>query len=196
MVVGGGTVARRKVDALVAGGAHVTVVAPDVDPAIQAGDTLTVHRRPFRPEDVTGAALVFACTNDRAVNAAVAHAARDAGAWVNVADDPEACTFFVAADVERGPLTIAVSTGGASPALARRIRAELDVRYGEAYGPFVELLGQLRREVLQRERDPERRRTLFTRMAALPCEDLYATGGVAAIESALRDVLAPVEVRE
>ena len=196
LVVGGGAVARRKVDALRDAGARVTVVAPEVDPALAEGPEVVVHRRPFDPQDAQDQALVFACTDDRAVNAAVAAAATAAGGWVNVADDPDACTFFVSAAVHRGPLSIAVGTAGASPALARRIREQLETEFGEAYGPFVELLGQLRAEVVAAEPDETRRRALFAQMAALPCEQIFADGGVDGLERALREVWAPAEARD
>ncbi len=196
LVVGGGAVGRRKVDALREAGARVTLVAPDVDPALAAGPDLIVQQRPFQATDVLGHTLAFACTNDRAVNATIATAARAAGVWVNVADDPEACTFFVNGAVRRGTLSIAVGTAGASPALARHIREQLEAQFGEAYGPFVELLGRLRPDVVRAEPDAERRRALFSRLAALPCEQLYAEGGAAALERALRDVLTPAEARD
>lgn len=196
LVVGGGTVARRKVDTLMQAGAHVTVVAPAVDAAIVPGDALVLHHRAFEPDDVTGMELVFACTGDAGVNAAVAHTAQEAGVWVNVADDSPACTFFVNAAVQRGALTIGVGTGGASPALARRIRETLEAEYGEAYGPFVAVLGRARRTLLVSEPDPHRRRAAFARMAALPCEDIYAAGGIDALERAVREIMTPVETRD
>lgn len=196
LVVGGGAVARRKVDTLCAAGATVTVVAPQVEDAIATMPNVTIHERPYAPADIADAELVFACTGDPAVNARVGDDARAGGAWVNVVDDPDACTFFVNAAVQRGPLTIAVSTAGASPALSRRIREELETRYGPAYEPFVTLLGRLRGEVLSGVPDPERRRTLFAEMAALPCESVFAAGGEAALERGLRQLLEPAEATE
>jgi len=141
IVVGGGAVARRKVDGLLDAGAAVTVVAPDTGP-MPAG--VTVLRRPFQPDDVAGALLVFAATNDPQVNTAVAAAATARDIPVNVADDPSQCSMLVPAVVRRGALLIAISTGGASPLLARRIRHELEAAYGAEYEELVELLWQLR----------------------------------------------------
>ena len=196
LLVGGGAVAGRKAEALHGAGAQVTVVAPRLHEALAALPGLIIRRRSFLPGDVEGQMLVFACTDDRSVNAAVAEAATAAGAWVNVVDDPAACTFFVNGVVRRGDLTVSVGTAGASPALAKRIREELETRFGEAYGPFVELLGRLRGEVVEAEADPARRRALFERMAALSCEQVYAEGGAPALERALRDLWAPVEARD
>ncbi len=196
LVVGGGAVARRKVDALHDAGAAVTVVSPQVDDAIAALPDVTIHTRPFASADIADVELVFACTGDPAVNARVSDSARATGVWVNVVDDPDACTFFVNAAVQRGPLTIAVGTAGASPALSRRIREELETQYGPAYEPFVTLLGRLRSEVLAGVADPERRRALFAELAALPCESVYANGGEAALERGLRQLLEPAEATE
>lgn len=195
LVVGGGDVARRKTRALLRGGARVTVVAPELSPDFPVGPGLTVHRRAFAPADAQGHDLVFACTDSREVNAAVAAAAREAGAWVNVADDPAASTFFVNATLRRGDLTIGIGTAGASPALARRIREELEGRYGAAYEPFVAILGRLREDVVAAEPDPARRRELFARLAAVPCESILADGGEAALEAALRVIIADAEAR-
>lgn len=186
LVVGGGDVARRKVTTLLRGGAQVTVVAPEVAEEFPSDTALIVHRREFEAADAEACDLVFACTDDRAVNAAVAKAATKGGVWVNVADDPDASTFFVNAAVQRGDLSIGVSTAGASPALARRIRKTLEAQFGEAYAPFVNLLADMRKEVFATESAPEKRRAAFDRMAAVPCERIMADGGVNALAGALR----------
>jgi len=124
LVVGGGPIALRKATGLVEAGALVTVIAPEV------GDEFTaiaqrIERRAYRHGDVAGFQLVMAATNDRAVNALVASDAKLHGLWVNSADDPDNCSFILPAVAQRGVVTIAVSTGGASPALARRLRTEI-----------------------------------------------------------------------
>ena len=164
LVVGGGTVARRKAAGLLAAGAHVTMVAPDdgpgVDGAVGSGiedaatsdrnddlpGTLTVLRHRFVPEDLEGVALVFAATDDAAVNAEVTRLAHERGLLVNVVDAPDTGDLIVPATVQRGALQIAVSTGGASPALARRLRERLEAEFGPAYGELVALLDALRAE--------------------------------------------------
>ena len=134
LVVGGGAVAARKVAGLVAAGARVTVVAPDVRPEIDAAG---IELRRFDDGDVAGRRLVITCTDDPAVNAAVAAACQAANVWVNSADDPENCTFALPAVARAGRVVVAVSSGGASPALAQHVRdrivAEiLDVRLAAA----------------------------------------------------------------
>lgn len=143
LVVGGGRVARRKVEGLLEAGAEVTVVAPACVPMPPGAH---IEQRAFQPEDVTGVMLVFAATDDPAVNAAVAQDADARGIPVNVADDAERCSMLIPAVVRRGALRIAVSTGSASPALAQELRKELEAHYGQEYGELVELLGELRRE--------------------------------------------------
>jgi precorrin-2 dehydrogenase / sirohydrochlorin ferrochelatase len=123
LVVGGGRVATRKVEGLLAAGAAVTVVAPDVDDEMAALPVRVVVRR-FEPADLDTVRLVVTATDDAAVNANVATEASARGIWANSADDPANCTFILPAVARDGAVTIAVSTGGASPALASHLRAE------------------------------------------------------------------------
>lgn len=145
VVVGAGRVAAAKVEPLLQAGADVRVVAPGAVEAIRdaaAAGGLAWQRRRFEPGDVAGAFLVVAATADPAVNDAVAAAAA-AHATLCVRADGGGTAAFAAA-VHRGPLAISVSTSGAAPALARRIREELADRYDEAYGELATLLGELR----------------------------------------------------
>ena len=124
LVVGAGPVALRKASGLVAAGAQVTVVSPTV---VAGFDQLpvTVECRPYRSGEAASYQLVMTATNDPAVNAQVAEEARAAKVWVNSADDPDNCSFILPAIARRGLVTVAVSTGGASPSLAGRIRTEI-----------------------------------------------------------------------
>jgi precorrin-2 dehydrogenase / sirohydrochlorin ferrochelatase len=122
LVVGGGPVAARKVAGLAAAGASVRVVAPDVSPDLDRDQVAELHHRPYEPGDLDGVRLVVTATGDPAVDATVAADATAAGIWVNAADQPSDCTFILPAVTRNGPLTVAVSTDGASPALARRLR--------------------------------------------------------------------------
>src|SRR5512144_324414 len=133
LVVGGGEVALRKVEGLLAEGARLTVVSPEVGPGIDdlaRRGSVTLERRPYRAGEVTGFALVFAATDDRSVNAQVSSDAREAGIWVNVADDPEYCTFHLPARVQRGSLQLAVASDGGAPFVVRRLRQLLERRFG------------------------------------------------------------------
>ena len=122
LVVGAGPVAARKVASLTAAGAQVRVVAIAVSEALDRDAVAELHLRPYEPGDLDGIRLVVTATGDPATDAAVAADATAAGIWVNAADQPADCSFILPAIARNGPLAIAVSTGGASPALARRLR--------------------------------------------------------------------------
>ena len=155
LVVGGGRVAARKVADLVACGARVTVVAPDVDPALAARDDVVVERRPYRPGEAGDHRLVVTATGDRAVDAQVFADAEAAGVWVNSADDPERCTFTLPSVVRRDPVVVAVATGGHSPALATWLRRRLEGELGPEVGVLAGLLGQARSRVRAEGRSTE-----------------------------------------
>jgi siroheme synthase-like protein len=123
LVVGGGPVGIRKADGLVAAGARVTLVAPDVQPGV--APQVTVIRREYRSDDLEGRQLVVAATSEPQVNARVASDARHRRIFVNSADDPENCSFILPAITRRGRMSVAVSSGGASPALAQHVRARI-----------------------------------------------------------------------
>ena len=137
VVVGGGGVASRKARGLLGSGARVVVVSPEVAPEIEAMD-VTVERRPYAPGDLAGAALAFAATDRREVNAAVAREARENGIPVNVADRPADGDFALPSVLRRGGLQVAVSTGGASPSLARKIRDAMEPAFAAEWSVIVE----------------------------------------------------------
>lgn len=143
VVVGGGGVATRKARALLESGAIVTVVSPEVTPGIEGMD-VTVERRPYAPGDLAGSFLAFAATDSREVNAAVAREARESGIPVNVADRPAEGDFAVPSTLRRGGLQVAISTGGASPTLARGIRDALEERFVPEWAGIVERYGTAR----------------------------------------------------
>ncbi len=125
LVIGGGTVALRKIEGLLAARADITVVAPAIGDAIRALPVRLVTRA-YEPGDLDGAHLVITAADDVAVNAAVAADAKRRGTLVNSADDPGNCTFTLPAVARDGVVTVAVSTGGASPALASHLRGEIE----------------------------------------------------------------------
>ncbi|HKX05728.1 MAG TPA: bifunctional precorrin-2 dehydrogenase/sirohydrochlorin ferrochelatase, partial [Methylomirabilota bacterium] len=128
LVVGGGPVAERKVAGLLDAGAWLTVVSPTATESLHAwarADRIRLVEREYTAADLAGHSVVFVATDDERVNAAVARDARAAGLLINAADDPAHCDFILPAVVRRGDLTVAVSTGGASPALARTVRDEI-----------------------------------------------------------------------
>lgn len=146
-VVGGGPVAQRKVDALRQAGARVRWVCPH--PPVSSEDGMEIRAENYHPEHLRGAWLVFACTDDRALNSRIAADARRMGAWVCAVDQPEDCDFFSPAVVRDGDVTAAVGTGGTAPALARRLAAQLQQALPEQIGAFAACLGTLRAELLK-----------------------------------------------
>lgn len=147
LLVGGGEVAAQKVGPLLEAGARVRVVAPslssDLRSRVEAGE-VEWEPREVRSGDVRGAEIVVCATDSREVNRRVSEEARAAKVLVNVVDDPELCTFIVPSIVRRGPLQVAISTGGASPALAKFVRRHLEACLGEEFGRLAELAARMR----------------------------------------------------
>jgi precorrin-2 dehydrogenase/sirohydrochlorin ferrochelatase len=167
IVVGGGRVALRKIKSLLASGAQVVVISPEVEHELRdlsERDQITWISEPFREsffDQYPEAALVFGTTDRREVNTAIHSAAVKRKIPCNIADVPDLCTFIVPAVIMQGDLMIAVSTGGSSPALARRIREDLEKRYGPEYAAMTQLLGELRKRVLQTESSSDENKKLF-----------------------------------
>jgi precorrin-2 dehydrogenase / sirohydrochlorin ferrochelatase len=137
-------VATRKVGELLRAGAEVVVVSPEVRPALSGMDVEIQHRT-YEYGDLQGADLAFTATDSREVNAAVAREAKERGVPINVADRPAEGDFAVPSTLRRGGLQVAVSTGGASPTLARRIRSELEETFGPEWAGVVEEFDTARR---------------------------------------------------
>jgi precorrin-2 dehydrogenase/sirohydrochlorin ferrochelatase len=178
VVIGGGEVAARKVAALREAGARPVVISPalcaTLERQVEEGEIDVIQRR-YQIGDLAGVRLVIAATNDPATNEAVWREARDIGCLVNVVDDPPRCNFYVPATVRRGALTLAVSTGGRSPLLARRIRKMLEQQFDIAYEAYVELLGELRPRV-QEHVEPTRRKALWMSLLDSDILDLLRSG--------------------
>lgn len=150
VVVGGGSVATRKVGTLVRAGADVVVVAPEIAPEIESfaeSGGVTIERRPFEPADLDGALLAFAATDSQAVNRSVARAAGERGVLTNVSDEPSASDFTNPGLVRRRDITLAVSTGGRSPAFARFLREQLQDWLTDARCALLEVVADVRRDL-------------------------------------------------
>lgn len=158
VVFGGGEVALRKVKMLRDFGAEVTVISPALCPGLVtlAGSrVINALRRAYRPGDLNNAFVVIAATDEKDVNAAIASEARELGVLVNIINAPEVCDFIVPAYVRRGDVTIAVSTAGRSPALARHIRGRLEREFGEEYAALAQLIGEVRSELRELNTKPD-----------------------------------------
>jgi precorrin-2 dehydrogenase / sirohydrochlorin ferrochelatase len=147
LVVGGGAIGLEKAEGLLACDGDVVVVAPEAGPeleALAAEGSIAWERRTYRPEDLEGAFLVIACTDDTDTNIAIYEDAERRAMLVNVVDVPPLCNFILPAIVRTGPLAIAISTAGASPALAKRMKAEVSELFGEEYATLAILLNDAR----------------------------------------------------
>jgi uroporphyrin-III C-methyltransferase/precorrin-2 dehydrogenase/sirohydrochlorin ferrochelatase len=192
LVVGGGAVAARKVAALLAAGASVRVGAPELEPGLQAlaNSRQIVHRAGrFQPWWLDSVWLVVAATDDAAVNRSVAEAATIRRLLVNVVDDAELSSFQVPAVVERGPLQIAISSGGAAPMLARRLREQLETQLDESLGALATLLARQRDRIRARLPVLSLRRRWFDRLLNGPVPDLLRQQQAIEAEATLIDSL-------
>ena len=165
LVVGGGSVALEKVRGLVACGARVTVVAPEVEPELFELP-VQVHRRGYLRVDLAGRFLVVVATSDEALNARIAAHAEEENLLCNVVDTPDLCTFILPAVHRQGPIAVAVSTGGTSPALAQRIRDEVARIVGPEYADLAHQLERLRPWAKRNLPTYEDRREYFQRLVA------------------------------
>ena len=165
LVVGGGAVALRKARALADAGAAVRVVSPRFVPEFQEDARLECVAETYDSHHVRDRLLVIAATDDEAVNVRVAADARAAGSLINVVDQPALCDFLVPAVLERGLLRIAISTGGAAPSLARRLRERLEPQFGPEYAAYLDVMKEVRRRLQGRRLPQEVRRRLFERLS-------------------------------
>ncbi len=167
LVVGGGGVAERKIKGLLASGALVEAVSREMNPGVM--DLVSEGRvrwvaRDFLEDHLRGVVLVIAATDSESLNHRVSLAARARGVPVNAVDQPADCTFIVPAVVRRGDLVIAVSTSGRSPALARRVREELEKAFGSEYGDLLRLMAGIRSIVLDRGLSQEENSRIFNEL--------------------------------
>lgn len=148
LVVGGGKVALRKVRTLLEYGASVTVTAPELDAELEKIPGITIQKRKFIETDLDGMELVFAATSDEECNRRVSRLCRERRIFINVADVPEECDFYFPALVRRGDVVVGVSTGGKSPAAAKKIKEKINTCLPQSLSDFVEETGELRTAIL------------------------------------------------
>jgi precorrin-2 dehydrogenase/sirohydrochlorin ferrochelatase len=191
VVAGGGAVAERKVASLLEAGGAVRVVAPEVTEGIaQLAEAGRIQWRATEASeaDIADAFLVIVATDDRELNARMAAVAEAAGKLVNTVDQPEDCSFFVPASVRRGPILLTISTGGGSPALAKRIRRELEGRFGPEYGELAEMLERLRPEIMAAIHSQPERAKAWERILDSAVLELLRQGKHAEAEELARKV--------
>ncbi|HKV05482.1 MAG TPA: bifunctional precorrin-2 dehydrogenase/sirohydrochlorin ferrochelatase [Candidatus Acidoferrales bacterium] len=169
LVIGAGSVAEEKIQGLLRAGARVRVVAPRATRRIRAwarAGKIRWEARKFRGGDLKGAFLAVAATSSPPLHAQIYRRARRLAVLCNVVDDPRHCDFYYGAVVRRGELQIAISTGGHSPALAQRLRKQIEREFGSEYAKWIRELGRARKKLFAKFMSPARRRALLHRLAS------------------------------
>ncbi len=164
LVVGAGTIAESKIASLLEAGGRVRVVAPEATPQVCSwaqSNTIEWHQRPFQPVDLDGMFLVVAATSSTQLHKRIFEEATQRGVLCNIVDVPPLCDFYYPAVVQRGALQIAISTAGQSPALAQRLRKQLEDQFGPEYEEWLAQLGAARDKLLSTKLDPEERKRLL-----------------------------------
>lgn len=188
LVVGGGDVAARKVSLLVRAGGKVSVISPDLCESLQGrlnAEEITHLAKSFDANDLSDYVLVIAATDDKSVNQQISELAQKQNIPVNVVDQPELCTFIVPSMIDRSPVQVAVSTGGASPVLARLLRARLETIIPSAYGKLGELMEEFRGKVKKVITDPDKRRSFWETVIQGPIAEMVFSGKEEAAREAM-----------
>jgi precorrin-2 dehydrogenase/sirohydrochlorin ferrochelatase len=181
VVIGGGKVAQRKVESLLDCGGVVTVIAPEMTDELrnlgQNGKIMMIFRE-YRTGDLKDFDLAYVATDNHQVNESCLKEARQEKVLLNVVDQPAMCDFIVPASIQRGDLTITVSTNGKSPMLSKKIREDLECIYGEEYTIFLEVMGELRQLVLIEWENIHHRREFFEKIVYSDVLDRYKKGEI------------------
>lgn len=189
LVVGGGTVGKRKIAALIDTGAEIEVVSPEVLPEIEAWQKegkLIWHKRAFQPKDVSKKEFVFCTTNQREINQEIARLARQARAWVNVSDCPYEGDLFIPASHQQGKLRLTVSTDGESPGVARQVRQKLEEDFGVEWKEYLDLIAKLREE-FKEIGSPKEREQFWREILQLDFVLMIKEGQIRQVEGKIRD---------
>jgi precorrin-2 dehydrogenase/sirohydrochlorin ferrochelatase len=192
LVVGGGDVGTRKVMTLLDCGAKVVVVSPDVTENIEELSNkglIKLQRRGFKPNDLDKMFLVIGATDNPELNRQIHNEAEGLGMLCNIADRPEVCNFILPAIVNRGDLIIAISTSGKSPAFAKKMRKDLEKKFGTEYAEFLTLMGGIRNKLLSEDHEPEAHKHVFENLIKRDLITLIKHRDIAAINSLLFEIL-------
>ncbi len=192
LVVGGGSVGTRKVMTLMDCGASVTVVSPDFTTQLfQLADTraIKLKKRSYRSSDIDGIFLVIGATNNEELNRQISEDAQRLNKLCNIVDRPEACNFILPSFINRGDLIIAVSTSGKSPALAKKLRKDLENEFGQEYAEFLRLMGVIRQRLLSKNRDSKTHKYLFEQLISRGLIEMIKNQNEEEINSLLFEIL-------
>ncbi|KUG04700.1 siroheme synthase / precorrin-2 oxidase [hydrocarbon metagenome] len=179
LVIGGGKVAERKICHLLDYGCSIMAVSPQAEKNIEQWadqELIEWYQREFQAQDIAGCFMVFVATDDYQINEKVSRMCRERGVMVNAVDDPPNCDFYVPSIVRRSSLALAISTGGKSPAFARRLRSELEEIITPAYGEFVDIMGEQRELIKDKVKDIEIRKKIFEELVYSDILDLLKAG--------------------
>jgi len=191
IVIGGGNVAERKVERLLACGACVEVIGKRLTPTLATlvGEGKIVHHdTDYEEALIHGAFLIIGATDSDAVNERIARDARALKIPVNIVDEPTRCDFILPSIVERGDLAIAVSTGGKSPALAKKLRKELEAAYGPEYAVLLKIMGELREKIIADGRPSAENRERFEAVVSSPILDYIRAGRWNKVKALIREL--------
>jgi len=188
VVIGAGSVGQRKVVSLHQAEAIVTLVDPELPETLDL-PPVTMLAEPYRSEHLEGAVMVFACTDNRELNARVARDARGAGAIVNAADQNEDCDFFAPATIHDGDVVVAIGTGGASPALSALLKSALKTALPESIGQFAELLATIRTELRDRLDTHEARGAVLKQLVTQETIEAFTKDGEPTVRAILEQIL-------
>lgn len=199
LVVGGGEVAERKIKNLLTYGCQIYIISTHLTPYLKELVTKNkIHHIPYESlsKFLDDAFMVIVATDDPEVNSQIASQAKKRGILVNAVDQPGDCNFIVPSIVKRGGLQIAISTSAKSPALAKKIREEMDCMFGPEYASFIDLLGLLRIQLLSKGQPSSQNKIIFQRLVDSKLLELIKEGNWDAVRSTLTSVLGedfPVE---
>ncbi len=191
LVVGGGEVAERKVLTLLEYAARVVVVSPRLTPKLRElvkREQITWLERIYREGDAKGAFLLIGATDDRKLHRRLKAEADEYNLLINIVDVPEYCNFIVPSIVKRGDLCISISTGGKSPALAKKIRCQLEQQFGPEYAEFLNLMGNWRQQVIEKVPNIKQRKAVFQKMVDSDLLQLLKTGDEEGFKQRVREL--------
>ena len=196
VVIGGGSVAERKVRGLLESGASVSVVSPEVTSGLAGLASQGIvewRKKKYTNDDLVGAVLIFAATDDREVQGLISRAAGVNGQLLNVADDPDSCSFHVPATMRRGDLTLAVSTSGKSPAVAALIRQQLEEEFGPEYDTLLQVMSVVRKHIFLETESLSQadRKKIYKKILHNDIIDWIRTGQGDKLQDHLKDILGP-----
>ncbi len=192
LVVGGGSVGTRKVKTLLDCGARVTVVSPEVSQQLRelaASGNIILAERSYQSEDLNAVFLIIGATDDEKLNQQIRSDADRLNTLCNIADRPEVCNFILPSIVHRDDLVITISTSGKSPALAKKLRQALENQFGEEYGTLLQLMGAIRKKLLQQAHEPEVHKPLFEQLINSDLIVMIQAGKTEEIDALLFDIL-------